>query len=173
MNDRWSKEDVSELERRAERGEVHWQIQLGLAYFHGIGLSKNLEAAKFWLSKAAMGGSDDEKFEVAKYYYLMRDRVALNILTDLRDSGYSPAFFMLGLIYRDGKIIPKDINIACDFWKSGSDQGHLYSRMFLSRQNFIEAPLLSKTSAASQFIRSIFQVMLQVVRDDQHISIKI
>ncbi len=51
-------QDVMWLTEGAHQGEVRKQYLLGMMYRYGVGVTRNLEMAKDWLSQAAQGGDE-------------------------------------------------------------------------------------------------------------------
>ena len=54
--------------KAADGGNIEAEKWLGLCYYNGIGVSKNLGKAYYWYHEAARDGDDDAQYEVAKIY---------------------------------------------------------------------------------------------------------
>ena len=53
---------MEELIKKAEQGNTEAQLQLGLAYYNGNGISKNYRKAYSWFQKAAEQGHAEAEF---------------------------------------------------------------------------------------------------------------
>lgn len=59
MSENMNQKDILELTEAAEQGEALSQYKLGLLYYNGSDIQKDLEQAELWMNKAAGGGSSD------------------------------------------------------------------------------------------------------------------
>jgi TPR repeat protein len=52
----WKKKEkysnIQDLIKKAKEGDTEAQFQLGLSYYRGTDIEKNIEKANFWLNKA-------------------------------------------------------------------------------------------------------------------------
>jgi len=44
--------DIDELQQKAKENDVNAQYELGLAYYRGVYVSKNIEKSNYWFEKA-------------------------------------------------------------------------------------------------------------------------
>lgn len=114
--------DLKELEERAYKGSPSDQYVLGWMSFHGIGVPKDLEAARKWYQKAAMqkvlkaqhklalmyshglGGVEDKEkaIELYKDLALVRYKNTFEIFKEMADTGSPKIQYTLGKWYEEG-----------------------------------------------------------------------
>ena len=61
-------EQVEEYTLKASQGDVDAQYNLGIMYFHGEGIQKNLEEALYWFLKAAEQDDPDAQYNLGFMY---------------------------------------------------------------------------------------------------------
>lgn len=60
---------ISWIKRAAEEGRANWQCNLGVCYFYGEGIEKNMSEASKWYKKAAEQGEAKAQFNLGLGYY--------------------------------------------------------------------------------------------------------
>lgn len=99
---------VTEWKKLAEQGDKNAQINVGYAYYSGVGVQKDLEQALRWYLMAAEQGDSHAQLN-AGVLYLQRQGVqqnseeALKWLRLAAEQGEPKAMFNLGAIYANGE----------------------------------------------------------------------
>lgn len=60
---------ISWIKKAAEEGRTNWQCNLGVCYFYGEGVEKNLSEASKWYKKAAEQGNAKAQFNLGLGYF--------------------------------------------------------------------------------------------------------
>ena len=60
---------ISWIKKAAEEGRANWQCNLGVCYFYGEGVEKNLSEASKWFKKAAEQGNAKAQFNLGLGYF--------------------------------------------------------------------------------------------------------
>lgn len=60
---------ISWIKKAAEEGRANWQCNLGVCYFYGEGVEKNLSEASKWYKKAAEQGNAKAQFNLGLGYF--------------------------------------------------------------------------------------------------------
>jgi|GEM_PF-1266698 len=113
----------------AEAGGPSAQYYLGLVYFNGQGVPKNLSKAMEWFRLAAEQGILDAQTQIGFAY-----RNGLGVTQDNQEAakwyfmaaeqGFAPAQFNLGIMYRNGWGVTQDYKKAVKWYLLAAEQGH-------------------------------------------------
>lgn len=114
----------TELEKKATKGDVYSQYQLG-----GFHFQKNPEKSFYWYNKAANQGHLKSQYMVSRMY---RDGIGteknlksyLIWLKKVAVSNNAKAAYELGMNYFEGIIIPKKILLAMNWLERSANQEH-------------------------------------------------
>ena len=60
---------ISWMKKAAEEGRANWQCNLGVCYFYGKGVEKNMTEASKWYKKASEQGDDKAQFNLGLGYF--------------------------------------------------------------------------------------------------------
>ena len=108
------KASLSVLKQLAEQGHADAQLSLGDMYANGIGVPRDEDRALQWYAKAAR----------------QSHKVNLSVLKQLAEQGHADAQFRLGDRYKEGKGVPRDGDMACQWYakavatlKKAAEQG--------------------------------------------------
>lgn len=104
-----------EMRIEAERGNVNAMYILGQLYMTGRGVDKNDEEASKWYFRAAVRG----------------DRNAVNDLFRMTDSGSVHAEFVLGVLYFEGRGVPRDLKASAGWMTRAAKQKHPLAAHYL------------------------------------------
>ena len=99
---------LNALKQLAEQGDAAAQYRLGTMYKEGKGVLRSDDMACQWYAKAAAQGHD----------------AGLNVLKQLAEQGDADAQYRLGTMYKEGKSMPQDSNMACQWYAEAAAQGH-------------------------------------------------
>ena len=113
----------------AHQGNREAQFAMGVLYFEGHGVSKNLDEALAWFLKAANSGHPTAMFNLGVAYWEGRGlnknfSQAVDWWERAAESGDVASQYNLGLAYYLGKGAQKDIDKARSWLTQASDQGH-------------------------------------------------
>jgi TPR repeat protein len=108
---------IKNLELSAQKGDREAQLNLGLAYFHGILVEKDISRARTWYEKAAQSGSAAAQFNMGGLYFegtdCDKDYVqALHWYSLAADQADELALLQLASMHEKGIALPRDINEA-------------------------------------------------------------
>lgn len=121
------------LQQLAERGSVMSMVYLAQMYESGIGVQIDSAMAENWYKLASDRGSVLATYQLGrlllnKHDYSSAERLFLSGL----EAGYAPAIHMLGLMYKRGQGVPKDMDQARHFFERAMDLGHIYAKRNLA-----------------------------------------
>lgn len=121
-------QEIADVKKRAEAGDVKAQVQLGIAYAAGNGITQDGAEAVKWLRKAADHGDASGEYYLGEVY-LMGDGVpvdyaeALKWIRKAADQGEPHAQSNLGVMYSKGLGVSKDDAEAARWMRKAADQG--------------------------------------------------
>lgn len=105
------------------RGHSEAMATLGELYYAGYGTEKNTEQALKWFRRAAKYGITSAQYKAGVLYLQDSDfqdvEKGVSLIKKATKYDFSPACFVLGKIYLDGRFIPQDISQA-DKWLSAA-----------------------------------------------------
>jgi TPR repeat protein len=136
-----------QYQQLAEAGNAEAQNKVGHFYEYGWGgISKDPQAALYWLTKAANAGNIDAKDTLALKYEggkgVKKDpKLAIKFLTEVAESGNAFAQGRLGGIYAVGELVPRNATKARYWLERGAAQGDFGSRLLLQSLNRQEAEI--------------------------------
>ena len=149
-------------EPHAHQGNREAQFAMGVLYFEGHGVSKNLDEALAWFRKAANSGHPTAMFNLGVAYWEGRGlnknfSQAVDWWERAAESGDIASQYNLGLAYYLGKGAQKDIDKARSWLTQASEQGHADANRVLGvigekevvTQNTPSAPATSISSSAA------------------------
>lgn len=122
------------LSKLAEAGSALSMMYLGDTYLHGrFQVQEDHDLGEQWLRRSTEVGSIEGAFLLA--YHLMhsgRADSAVEIYERLANLNYSPAQFVLGWHYLNGKFIAKDLERSFFYLKQADGNGHLHAGRWIS-----------------------------------------
>lgn len=112
----------------AERGHIHAQYNLGIAYAHGIGVVVDIRQAIYWWHQAADQGNTDAQYNLGSLYAEGRGvdkdlEVASLWWYRAAIGGDAAAQYNLGLLSALGDGVPQNVQRAVWWWRKSADQG--------------------------------------------------
>ena len=106
-------QDIQRLEKKAQKGNVESQVQLGNCYIQGIGVPKDTLKAIYWYERAAKQGEASSQYVLGRCY-----AEGLGVLQDATKAvywyeraalqGFALAQNNLGSCYEDGQDVGKE-----------------------------------------------------------------
>ncbi|WP_447888963.1 tetratricopeptide repeat protein [Serratia fonticola] len=120
-----SKLAISELQQKAEQGNVQAQYLLGRRYLEAKGVERDHEKGYFWIKKAAEKNNADAQYDIASDYENQRDiNNALIWYKKSAHNGNTTAMFSLGALYRAGMYgIAEDNQEAFKWFNMAAEKG--------------------------------------------------
>lgn len=110
----------------AEHGHISAQVNLGLCYYNGDGVTQDYEEAAKWWQKAANKGNADAENNLAIVYYngryyngkgvAVRKIEAAQLWKSAASRGHTQAQISLGTCYYNGEGVLKDLIEAYAYW---------------------------------------------------------
>lgn len=127
--------------RRAEKGDVLAQFQLGNLYYTGKDMAKDWEQAVSWHRKAAEQGHAKAQYYMGVYYMtgegVAKDEVqAVFWFRKAAEQGDSEAQADLGFCYASGSGVAKDEVEALKWTRKAAEQGNPAAQYNLGRKYF-------------------------------------
>lgn len=124
-----TKENLAQIMKSAEGGDISSQIGLGYAYFAGEILKKDPEKGLHWLTQAAEGGDTDTMNTLGALYsqgtYIPKDtQKAIYWLDKAATLGSTIATYNLGVFYLAGIGVPKDVDKALVYFQRAANEEH-------------------------------------------------
>ena len=116
--------DLNELLIRAETGEAQAQYLLGLKYYQGEEVGKNINLALEWFYQAALQGV----VEAQNLVFIIQNQAKLS---KKAQEGNAQAQYLLGLMYYEGKEVEKDLQTALHWVKCAEKQGLLEAQALI------------------------------------------
>lgn len=102
----------------AEKGDTIAQHNLGVSYFQGEGVAKDLKEAEKWFRLAAEKGHSPAQSSLGLMKLMSKDyREALKWVQLSADQGYAPSQVNLGIMYYEGLGVPRD-HVRAHMWMS-------------------------------------------------------
>ena len=116
------------FKKAADMGESTSQRRLGLCYYYGDGVEKDIAKAVYWWRKAAEAGDSDAQYNLADCYYkgegVEKDfSKAVYWWQRAAEAGESSAQCNLALCYYNGDGVEKDISKAIHWWQRAAEAG--------------------------------------------------
>lgn len=104
-----------ELEKFAKSGDSQAQYEVGLDYFEGTEVAKNIETAAKWFQLSATQGHKEAKAKLSSFYSKVLENLAK---TD------AEAMYYVGCYYFDGKGIAKNEKKGFEYLKKSYESGN-------------------------------------------------
>jgi len=125
--------DPSDLKRKAEQGDAHSQVDLGLLYENGKGVPQDYKEAAKWYLKAAEQGNASGQNNLGLMYWngkgVPQDyNEAAKWYRKAADQGNAYGQTNLGDAYRDGKGVLRDYNEAVKWYLKAAEQGNAFGQ---------------------------------------------
>ena len=122
-------QNIRKLERRANKGNVEAQYDLGVCYSKGTGVTQDYEKAAYWYMKAAEQGDAHAQFNLALCYEdgqgVAKDRAkAVEWCTKAAEQGHDQAQYVLGYWAYTGALGKKDYTTAAYWLHKSAEQGY-------------------------------------------------
>lgn len=128
--------EIQALREAADAGSARAQLDLGLHFEIGRGVTRDLAEALKWLRRAADQGYDEAQYLLGCCYngddgFPRNAAEAARWWGKAADRGYADAQYCLGLSYFTGEGVAKDLTAAANWWKKAAAQDQASAQYFL------------------------------------------
>ncbi len=126
-------QDFSDLKSKAEQGDAHSQVDLGLLYENGKGVPQDYKEAAKWYLKAAEQGNAIAQTGLGFMYYQGKgvpQDYTKAVKWYLKSAELGNAFSQnsLGDAYRDGNGVNQDYKEAVEWYRKAAEQGNVQAQ---------------------------------------------
>jgi len=144
----------------AESGSTTAQLRLAWMYLLGHGTARNLAEAERWYLKAAASGFPYAEYLLGDFYRRTeRYDAAATWLGTSASTGYLPAMYALGVLYRAGAGVPRDLQRAQSYFEQAASRGHVFAMKEVASELFRSGGLRSKAAGARLAIRATVRLI--------------
>ena len=140
------------------------QTYLGVCYFYGEGVEKDIDKAIELLREASKQGEENAQYYLGICYYngegVEKDvEKYIELIESAANQGNSDAITELGIIYKEGKIKSKNTYMAIELFKQAANKGNPDAQVYLGicyfygegvEQDFSKAFKLFKEASKKQ-----------------------
>ncbi len=142
---------ISWIKQAAEEGRANWQCNLGVCYFYGNGVEKDLVEADKWYEKAAEHGESKAQFNLGLGYYKGEGvpqyySKAMYWFGEAAEQGDADAQLHIAWCLEDTQAPPGDVVAAC---KRAAEMGNTDAQCHLGFWHFEGKHGLEKNIAES------------------------
>lgn len=129
-------QDIPQLQKAAESGDIRQQMLLGTAYRQGDGVAVDYTKALYWLRKAADSKLAAAQVQIGLLYTEGKgvprdDAEAMRWFRMAADQNSSDAAAFIGSMYEAGQGVPADFAEAVKWYRLGADEGGYVAQRFL------------------------------------------
>jgi S1-C subfamily serine protease len=123
-----SMQELAQIQKQADSGDAAAQSKLGVMYYYGKGVPKNVVKAAEWYLKAAVQGNANAQFSLGLMYDggegVSKDAAkAVEWFQKAAAQGLAGAQYDLARMYVLGEGVPKDAVKAVEWWQKAAAQG--------------------------------------------------
>jgi len=131
------------LQLLADKGDAKSQLQLGMLYYTGKGVTENEKLAVELLTSSARQGNVEAMLQLGNAYTFGSETPKLVADADIEaaqwyfkaaSAGNADAQYSLGLLFMAGKGVQKNDNEARNWMQKAAQQGHADAKNTLSRK---------------------------------------
>lgn len=127
--------DIKTLQTKASSGDALAQLNLGAAYDHGIGVTRDVDKAIEWYRKAADQGLAEAQFNLA--HILVAEDIsavgAAEYMLKAAEQGMADAQYLMGVTYAEGIGVEPDEEKARLWLQRASTQGQKDAARYLKK----------------------------------------
>ncbi len=127
--------DIKALQAKAATGDALAQLNLGAAYDHGMGVTRDVDKAIEWYRKAADQGLAEAQFNLA--HILVAEDIsavgAAEYMLKAAEQGMADAQYLMGVTYAEGIGVEPDEEKARLWLERASAQGQKDAAKYLKK----------------------------------------
>lgn len=158
-------DEVKAILHKAEAGDIQSQTWVGMMYYEGAGVPKNLEEAARWIKKSAESGSIEAQYMLSKMYgngegleqsYAHK----MKWLRKAAESGHAKAQFDLGQDAAFGRPFGRSLNLnvidkeeGVKWFRKSADQGYAPALVALANCFYFGDGVAESNEEAEKFYR--------------------
>lgn len=160
------------FEKSGNKGYVDAQNVLGIMYMEGIGVKQNYQTAYKWNTKAANGGNPEAMYNLGQQYekgagVAKDDKKSVYWYEKSAKHHHAFAEFEMGYAFAEGiGGLPKDINLAIDWYTKAANQGGVPAQHNLAHIYFEQADQLSGDDRQAKLLEGIKWLQKAADQDD-------
>lgn len=160
------------FEKAANQGYVDAQNVLGIMYMQGEGVKQDYETAFAWNTKAANGGNPEAMYNLGQHYekgvgVAKDDKQSVHWYKKSAKHHHAFAEFEMGYAYAEGiGGLPKDINLAIDWYTKAANQGGVPAQHNLAHIYFEQADQLNGDDRQAKLLEGIKWLQKAADQDD-------
>lgn len=112
-----------------------------------------MEKALSWFFRAAEQGDAEALYGIGSVHFVQRAfPAALQYYERAADKGYSRSYHWIGYMYHQGLGMPRNINMAIDYYKKSAAHGYLVAERALIHLAWQEGGILRRILALPKYI---------------------
>ena len=122
-------------ELKANQEDADAQFNLGLLYYHGLGVPHDAKQSVYWYTKAAEQGHVNAQYNLGNIYHngygreVPKDsKLAVFWFTKAAEQGFVHAQYSLGRNYQYGNGVPQDYKQAFFWYTKAAEKGHYFAK---------------------------------------------
>ena len=123
---------ISQILTKAENGDAYAQYLLGIKYYQGEEIDRNIETALLWFQQAEDQDILETQPFIAKIEREYQQLSSTELFTKA-ENGDAQAQYLLGLKYYEGDKVNKDISLALEWLEQAVDQGVVEARDLVAK----------------------------------------
>ncbi len=160
------------FEKAANQGYFDAQNVLGIMYMQGEGVKQDYETAFKWNTKAANGGNPEAMYNLGQQYekgagVAKDDKISVYWYEKSAKHYHAFAEFEMGYAYAEGiGGLPKDINLAIDWYTKAANQGGVPAQHNLAYIYFEQADQLSGEDRQAKLLEGLKWLQKAADQDD-------
>ena len=127
---------ILNIRNTANQGNAKAQCSLGICYYYGIGVSKDMEEAERWFRQAAMQGDANAQNNLGVCYKNAKDSLhsleeAVSWFHKAAEQGNAEAQYNLGVCYSLGEGVSQNMEAAASWFRQAKEKGDFASQCIL------------------------------------------
>ncbi|MBP5455620.1 MAG: leucine-rich repeat protein [Paludibacteraceae bacterium] len=131
-------DELAQMRKTAEEGDIETQYKLGGRYYKGDGLPESHELAIEWWTKAAKQGHVKAQFNLGLCYskgdgVSQNKKKAAEWYAKAAEQGNANAQNNLGVLYEDGEGVPQNYEMAAEWFRKSEALGNEQAKKNLKR----------------------------------------
>jgi TPR repeat protein len=147
---------------KAYQGDADAQFNLGLLYYHGVGIPQDTRYAIYWYTKSARQGHVNAQYSLGSLYrnYNIEEvpqdsNRAVYWLTKAAEQRHPQAQYSLGYMYEYGNEAPQDYKQAFFWYTKAAEQGHYFAKK--NRGEMLEKMSQSQIEEVQKLSKELYE----------------
>jgi ribosomal protein S25 len=147
---------------KANQGDADAQFNLGLLYYHGLGVPHDAKQSVYWYTKAAEQGHVNAQYNLGNIYHngygreVPKDsKLAIFWFTKAAEQGFVHAQYSLGRNYQYGNGVPQDYKQAFFWYTKAAELGHNFAKE--DRDKMLEKMSQSQIEEVQKLSKELYE----------------